>query len=56
MPTGTKAIACLRETMHDPATFPAPETFDPDRFSPQRAEDKQPADRRRPGRPDVKLS
>jgi cytochrome P450 len=42
LPAGTKAIACLRETMHDPATFPAPETFDPDRFSPQRAEDKQP--------------
>lgn len=42
LPAGTKAIACLRETMHDPATFPAPETFDPDRFSPRRAEDKQP--------------
>jgi len=42
LPAGTKAIACLRETMHDPATFPAPQTFDPDRFSPQRAEDKQP--------------
>ncbi len=42
LPAGTKAIACLRETMHDPATFPAPEIFDPDRFSPQRAEDRQP--------------
>ena len=42
LPKGTKAIACLRETMHDPATFPAPQTFDPDRFSPARAEDKQP--------------
>ena len=41
-PAGTKAIACLRETMHDPATFSAPDTFDPDRFSPERAEDKQP--------------
>ena len=42
LPAGTKAIACLRETMHDPATFSAPDTFDPDRFSPERAEDKQP--------------
>ncbi len=42
LPAGTKAIACLRETMHDPATFPGPQTFDPDRFSPERAEDKQP--------------
>jgi retinoid hydroxylase len=42
LPAGLKAIACLRETMHDPATFPAPETFDPDRFSPERAEDQQP--------------
>lgn len=31
-----------RETMHEPATFPAPQTFDPDRFSPERAGDKQP--------------
>jgi len=43
LPAGTKAIACLRETMHDPAAFSAPETFDPDRFSPVRAEDKQPS-------------
>ena len=42
LPAGTKAVACLRETMYDPATFPAPETFDPDRFSPQRAEDRLP--------------
>jgi cytochrome P450 len=42
LPAGIKAIACLRETMHDPATFPAPGTFDPDRFSPERAEDKEP--------------
>lgn len=42
LPAGTKAIACLRETMHDPATFPAPETFDPDRFSAERAEDSLP--------------
>jgi cytochrome P450 len=43
LPAGTKAIACLRETMHDPATFPAPQTFDPDRFSPERAEDERPS-------------
>lgn len=35
-------IACLRGTMHDPATFSAPQIFDPDRFSAERAEDKQP--------------
>jgi cytochrome P450 len=34
LPAGTKAIACLRETMHDPATFPAPQIFDPDRSPP----------------------
>jgi cytochrome P450 len=28
--------------MHDPATFSAPQIFDPDRFSAERAEDKQP--------------
>jgi retinoid hydroxylase len=42
LPAGTRAIACLRETMHDPATFSAPETFDPGRFSAERAEDRRP--------------
>jgi cytochrome P450 len=42
LPAGTKAIACLRETMHDPRTFTAPGKFDPDRFSQERAEDQRP--------------
>jgi cytochrome P450 len=42
LPAGTRAIACLRETMHDPAAFSAPEMFDPDRFSAERAEDMPP--------------
>jgi cytochrome P450 len=42
LPAGSKAIACLNATMHDAGTFSQPETFDPERFAPGRAEDKRP--------------
>ena len=39
VPAGWKAVGSIATTLHDEAAFHAPATFDPDRFSAERAED-----------------
>jgi cytochrome P450 len=41
IPGGTKVLALLATLLHDPAWWTSPESFDPERFAPDRAEDKK---------------